>query len=193
MQAPTPADAWQSVAGGIGDYITQQRAQSVADGLLDPNTGMPTAAGMRAAGQSYADAMVGSTVAPGAPRMPTSVITTQRYLDDGVVAKKLKTGNFDVSVSPKFNVDGADYRVMLDGHHAYEAARQAGVKPNFLEATPQTNDAVSLLKKGDTEGFLETVHSGEGDYVHAHSGRYVDWGAPNPTVGTPNRLVPDNQ
>ena len=51
------ADAMRANVSGIGNYVAQQRAQSVADGLLDPNTGMPTPAGMRAAGQAYAGGM----------------------------------------------------------------------------------------------------------------------------------------
>lgn len=57
--APQPswADAFDATSNTVGGYIADQRAQAVAAGLLDPNTGMPTVAGMQAAGQAYAAGM----------------------------------------------------------------------------------------------------------------------------------------
>ena len=54
-----------AAAGNVGDYIQQQRQQSIKMGLLDPNTGLPTKAGLADAARQYANAIMMGTTAPG--------------------------------------------------------------------------------------------------------------------------------
>lgn len=82
------------------------------------------------------------------------LVSSQRYLDRDVVAQKIRNGNFDVRVSPKFNIEGDDVRAILDGHHALEAAIKSGNKPNFIEQSKLEDDAIYLLESGDIDGFL---------------------------------------
>lgn len=65
--AVTPAQGWAANAQAAGNFIAQQRAQSAAMGLMDPNTGLPTRAGvMNVAGQ-MGNALLMGTMEPGAP------------------------------------------------------------------------------------------------------------------------------
>ncbi len=101
--------------------------------------------------------------------MSSTLITSQDYLNDGIVAAKIMAGDYAVTLSPEFVVDGAAYRVVLDGHHSLAAARQMGVEPDWTTATPSTHDAVSLLVAGDADGFLHAVHMGS-DYRDVDTG-----------------------
>lgn len=99
-------------------------------------------------------------------------ISSQRYLDEEIVAAKIAAGDFDVAVSPSFEVDGETFRVVLDGHHSLEAARQVGVAPIYTEYTATEHDAIALLDGGDIEAFLEAVHMGD-DYYDVATGLTV--------------------
>jgi hypothetical protein len=70
------------------------------------------------------------------------------------VAQKIKEGNFDVRVSPRFDVEGEQVRAILDGHHALEAAIRSGNKPNFIEQSARDNDTIGLLRNGAIDDFL---------------------------------------
>ncbi len=83
------------------------------------------------------------------------LISSQRYLDRDVVARKIRLGDFDVKVSPQFEIDGLKVRAIQDGHHSLEAAIRSGNKPRFTEQTPTMNDRVSLLDSGNIDQFLE--------------------------------------
>lgn len=96
-------------------------------------------------------------------------ISSQRYIDEEIVAAKIAAEDFEVMVSPSFEVDGEAFRVVLDGHHSMEAARQAGVSPIYTEYTATEHDAIGLLESGDFETFLEAVHMGD-DYYDVETG-----------------------
>lgn len=83
-------------------------------------------------------------------------ISSQRYLDPAIVADKLATNDFVVSVSPEFEVGGETFRVVLDGHHSLAAAIEAGVEPEWVTLTAQDHDAIALLP-GEPEAFLAAV------------------------------------
>lgn len=61
---PTAADAYDYNTQALGDWIRQQRAQSVAMGYLDPNTGLPTQAGLVNAAHQFGNALLMGSVAP---------------------------------------------------------------------------------------------------------------------------------
>ena len=86
------------------------------------------------------------------------LISSQRYIDRDIVAKKIKEGDFDVRVTPHFEVDGEQVRAIQDGHHALEAAIRSGNRPNFIENTAQENDRISLLNAGKVDDFLQAAY-----------------------------------
>lgn len=90
-------------------------------------------------------------------------ISSQHHIDDEIVAAKLAARDFEVLVSPVFEVAGAVVRVVLDGHHSLAAAKLAGVEPEYITADATINDKVALLERGDGEGFLEVAWI-DGDY-----------------------------
>lgn len=98
-------------------------------------------------------------------------ISSQRYLNDEIVAQKVEAQDFVVLVSPEFEVDGIVVRVVLDGHHSYAAAKEAGVSPEFVEATGSDHDAVGM-EKHNAEGFLEATHLGD-DYYNIETGACI--------------------
>ena len=83
------------------------------------------------------------------------LISSQRYLDRATVAKKIKSGDFEVQVSPVFSIDGKEVRAIQDGHHSLEAAIRSGNKPRFVEQTQSMNDRVNLINNGNIDQFLE--------------------------------------
>jgi len=102
-----------------------------------------------------------------------ALITSQHYLDAETVEAKMKAGDFEVQISPSFEIDGKSYAVILDGTHSYYAAIKAGVAPILIEQDKRDNDNVAILDRGDIEGFLEAAHMGEGDYIYADTRRDV--------------------
>lgn len=102
----------------------------------------------------------------------TTLITSQDYLDAGTVNTKVSNNDFTVLVSPVFEIDGDEYQVLLDGHHSYAAAKQAGVEPVFEVATTQDADYVAYLTEGDVESFLEAAWMGD-DWKSVETGSSV--------------------
>ena len=103
----------------------------------------------------------------------TTYITSQHFLDDDTIAEKIAAEDFEVQVSPEFEIDGEVYAVILDGTHSFYAAKKAGVNPVFIDQNATDNDNVSYLNRGDIDGFLEVAHMGEGDYIIAETRKYV--------------------
>lgn len=101
-----------------------------------------------------------------------NLITSQHYIDDEIVAAKIAAGDFEVKVSPEFEIGGETFRIVMDGHHSLAAAIEAGVEPVVIEQDATENDRIALLDAGDVEAFLEACWH-DGDYRFAVSGEYV--------------------
>lgn len=101
------------------------------------------------------------------------LISGQDYRDEQTIAAKLAAGDYDVFVSPPFEVDGVMYQVLMDGHHSFEAAKRAGVGPNIIIQTPSENDTIGLLNSGLTDDFLKANLVDRNSYVFAPSGHEV--------------------
>lgn len=84
------------------------------------------------------------------------LISSQRYLDEATVAQKIEEKDFTVQLSPVFEIDGQEYQVIMDGHHSYHAAKEAGVEPNYVVQTVQDNDTIALMEENIDE-FLEAA------------------------------------
>lgn len=101
-----------------------------------------------------------------------AIITSQDYRDDEIIAAKRAAADYEVVLSPAFEVDGETYQVIIDGHHSFEAARLDGVEPEFRIATNQDHDAIGMIARGEIGQFLEAVHHGS-DYRDAYTGQFV--------------------
>lgn len=88
----------------------------------------------------------------------TTIISSQRYINDAIVSEKIQNKDFKVSLSPEFELEGQKYQVVLDGHHSLKAAIQSGAEPELETAAESENDNIAILNSGDIEGFLEAVH-----------------------------------
>jgi len=97
-------------------------------------------------------------------------ISSQRYIDEDVVDEKRKNKDYDVMVSPTFNIDGDPVRVILDGHHSMRAAELDGVKPVYIEQSTRESDKIALLEKGDIESFLESTWM-DSDWYNVSTGK----------------------
>lgn len=100
------------------------------------------------------------------------IISSQRYIDPEIVAAKIAAEDYVVQVSPVFEVDGEEYRAVLDGHHSLAAAREAGAKVEWDEQTTQDNDSIAMLERGDIEDFL-TVNYIDSEYYDIATGKAV--------------------
>ena len=99
-----------------------------------------------------------------------NLITSQHYLNEETVAEKIAAGDFAVQVSPEFAIDGQVYRVILDGHHSYAAAIEAGVEPEIEEQTASDDDRIGLI--GNVDDFLAACWM-DGEYIYAGTDRSV--------------------
>ena len=86
------------------------------------------------------------------------LISSQRYLDDEVVQSKRESGDYVVTVSPEFEMDGETYQAIIDGHHSLAAAELDGVAAEFIIATPQKDDRVLLLADGKVDSYLMSAY-----------------------------------
>lgn len=99
-------------------------------------------------------------------------ISSQRHIDLDIVQDKLDDEDFVVTVSPVFIHDGLTLRVVLDGHHSLEAAKLAGVEPDFVEQNASQNDRIALLNKGQFDDFLAATYM-DSDYYDVVTGKTI--------------------
>lgn len=93
------------------------------------------------------------------------LVTSQEYLNQDIVNKKILDRDFDVQVSPEFQHNGRPMRVILDGHHSLAAAIKAGVEPKFVEQTGEDDKKVYALGI-DSKTFLRAADSGTGKFFN---------------------------
>jgi len=96
------------------------------------------------------------------------IISSQRYLDDATVAQKRADRDYVVSVSPVFQLDGAECQVVLDGHHSLAAAQADGGEPEYVEADATDDDRVGLINEALSD-FL-TVCWADSDWYDIATG-----------------------
>lgn len=86
----------------------------------------------------------------------TITISSQRFLDPETIDEKLEGDNFEVTLSPAFDVDGETYQVVLDGHHRLAAATLLGIDPEYV--VDSGSCVCALLDEGLVEDFLESTY-----------------------------------
>ncbi len=104
--------------------------------------------------------------------MLNTLITSQHYINDEIVAAKIAAEDFEAQVSPAFEVDGKTLRIVMDGHHSLAAAIEAGVEPAIVEQNGTDNDKINMLRDGYVQDFLEACWM-DGDYRYAINGKDV--------------------
>jgi hypothetical protein len=100
------------------------------------------------------------------------IITSQDHRDEQIIEAKRTAKDYEVVLSPEFEIDGETYQVIIDGHHSFEAARLDGVEPEFRLATSQDHDAIGMIARGEVDQFLEAVYHGS-DYRDAYTGKFA--------------------
>lgn len=100
------------------------------------------------------------------------MISSQRHLDPEIVATKKEAGDFACSAYA-IDVNGETYLVLVDGHHSYAAAQEAGVAPEIalVQGTLKAEYDAEVEAKG-AEGWLAD-HYHDTDYYFLASGREV--------------------
>lgn len=101
-----------------------------------------------------------------------NLITSQDYINDDIVAEKIAARDFEVFVSPAFEVGGMEYRAVLDGHHSLAAAIACGVDPVIVELTATEDDRIALIEDANSDAFLDAIWDGN-DFRFAASGECV--------------------
>lgn len=111
--------------------------------------------------------------------MKPQIISSQDYLDPDIVERKRRDKDFDVLLSPEFDYEGRTFRVVLDGHHSLEAARQSRRKPRFLIAKPNEIEGFGLTGNGDdgVAEFLQMHYNGN-DWRNIATNGPATWGPP---------------
>lgn len=112
------------------------------------------------------------------PQEQPPLISSQRFLSDAVVKRKAETFNVFVVRVHECTLRGKRYRMIIDGHHNYAAAKRAGVEPTFScpgnkflrhlnKMTPRQQEAFLINNLTDCEHYyVET-----GEIVQALEGR----------------------
>jgi hypothetical protein len=111
--------------------------------------------------------------------MKPQIISSQDYLDPDIVETKRREKDFEVLLSPEFVYEGRAFRVVLDGHHSLEAARQSRRKPRFFTANPREIEGFDLTEKGD-DGVAEflQMHNNGADWRNIATNGPATWGPP---------------
>lgn len=104
------------------------------------------------------------------------IISSQRHLDQDIVAAKLIAQDFTVTLSPIFEFDGMELQVVLDGHHSYAAAVEAGVTPIYITANSLMDDSLRGTEHPvigcEAEEYLDR-HYIDSDWYNIVSGELV--------------------
>lgn len=82
------------------------------------------------------------------------LISSQRYLNRDVVARK--ANNFKVFVVRTVDLElrGRRYRVIVDGHHNLAAARLTGAEPKWKGAPPKLERIMKSMRASDFADFM---------------------------------------
>lgn len=100
------------------------------------------------------------------------LISSQRYRNDGIIEHKRDICDYEVTVYP-IDIDGEQYLVVLDGHHALDAALLDGVPPRFREPSgPARAELDFILETNGPEEWLVIKYIDD-DYYFIDSGRTV--------------------
>ncbi|WNZ59868.1 hypothetical protein QEG98_28100 [Myxococcus sp. MxC21-1] len=90
-------------------------------------------------------------------------ISSQEYRNAAIVAEKRAARDFEV-LFVEVEVDGEEFRVVVDGHHSHEAAKLDGAPVKWVRSPMQ-----SEADRNGAEAFL-TAHRFDCDYHDIDTG-----------------------
>lgn len=99
------------------------------------------------------------------------LISSQKYLNDEIVALKRKIQDYVVTISPEFEVDGVVMQNILDGHHAFAAAKLDGVELEYFIATEKDDERIALLESSISD-YLEASYI-DTDWYNVVTGKTI--------------------
>lgn len=82
------------------------------------------------------------------------LISSQRYLDERLVAEKAARFSVFVVHVAEVTLRGKPYRILTDGHHNLAAARRAGVEPAWRGPSNKWRRIQERTKPAVFEAFL---------------------------------------
>ena len=100
-------------------------------------------------------------------RIPANLISSQRFIDESIVAAKQNAEDYTVQVAT-VEVDDVEYQVVVDGHHSLEAARRDGVQAEFEGCNPEIQREASR----DGNAYL-LAHQMDSDWYFVATGKDV--------------------
>lgn len=101
-----------------------------------------------------------------------NLISSQRHLDPEIVASKVEAGDF-VCSAYALEMGGTLYHVLVDGHHSYAAAREAGVAPKIsLVSGPLKSEYDAEVEAKGADGWLAD-HWHDADWYFLATGKEV--------------------
>jgi len=97
------------------------------------------------------------------------LISSQRHIDDAIVEAKRAARDYTVTIGKAVEIDGVIYRVVIDGHHSWAAARADGVAPEMVIASVADCDREAIE---DICEYLES-HWIDSDWYDIETGHAV--------------------
>lgn len=85
---------------------------------------------------------------------PPPLISSQRYLNRDVIAKKAATFKVFVVRTVAIEIRGKPYRILLDGHHNLAAARLVGAEPSWKGPTPKFERFMRRMSADNFAAFI---------------------------------------
>ncbi|MBV4524393.1 hypothetical protein KVG88_30425 [Pseudomonas sp. SWRI74] len=82
------------------------------------------------------------------------LISSQRYLNPETVQRKAATFKQFIVSTATVELVGVRYRVLLDGHHNFAAAKLAGVEPTWRGPSPKMQRFIKRSTKDDLARFF---------------------------------------
>ena len=101
--------------------------------------------------------------------MKETIISSQRHLDADIVAVKRSAKDYSITLGKVIEIEGAEYRVLTDGHHSLAAAQLDGVEPVAHITTSTESDREGIE---DVTAYLESHWMGD-DWYNVMTGERV--------------------
>lgn len=105
--------------------------------------------------------------------MTAPLISSQRYLNDALVLKKAKQFSVFIVHAFETSLRGQNYRVLIDGHHNYAAAKLVNEPVTFRPPPKKFMRIISKYSKPEIEKFLINNLT-DSDYYFIETGKTVE-------------------
>lgn len=104
--------------------------------------------------------------------MNIPMISSQRFLDPSIIQRKVQHGRVFVVRVAELPMRGKRYRVIVDGHHNFAAAKALGVEPKFKG--PSRKFETIVKKEGEEKvGNFLANNLTDSDWFFVETGEVV--------------------